>query len=86
MLDVPFAAHRGARGFAAFGIKQNPIPHARGFGAAPRIVLRKASVQFRGPTDIGPAIVVAPASQHIDKAARVAAAWCFILPGADPRF
>ena len=85
-LEMPFATHRVAPRFAALGIKQNPMPSARGFGAAPRIVLGKASFQFCGPTDIGPAIVVAPASQHIDETARAAAGRRFVVPGQDPRF
>jgi hypothetical protein len=85
-LEMPFATHCVAAGFAALGIKQNPMPPARGFGAAPRIVLGKAPFQFCGPADIGSAIVVAPASQHIDETARVAPGRRFIVPGRDPRF
>jgi hypothetical protein len=67
MLDVPLAAHGCAAAFATLEIKQHPFPPARGLGADPRIVLPQASLQIGRPADIGSAILLPSASQHVNE-------------------
>jgi hypothetical protein len=66
-LDIPLAAHGFAAAFAPFGIEQNPFPPARRLGADPRIVLPQASLEVRRPADIGSAIILPSASQHVNE-------------------
>jgi hypothetical protein len=67
MLDVPLATHGFAAGFATFGIEQNPFPPSSRLGADSRIVLLEASFQVSRPADIGPAILLASGSQHVNE-------------------
>jgi hypothetical protein len=66
-LDVPLATHSFAAGFAIFGIEQNPFPPSRRLGADSRIVLPEASFEVSRPADIGSAIILASASQHVNE-------------------
>ena len=66
MLDVPLATYGSAAGFATFGIEQNPFPPSGRLGADSRIVLLEVSFQVSRPADIGSAIILASASQHVN--------------------
>ena len=67
MLDVPLATHGFAAGFAAFEMEQNPFPPARRLGTDSRIVLLEAPFQVGRPADIGSAIILPSASQHVNE-------------------
>ena len=66
-LDVPLATHGFAAGFATFGIEQNPISTSSRLSAESRIVLLESSLYVRRPANIGPTIIFASVSQHIDE-------------------
>jgi hypothetical protein len=66
-LDVPLTTHGFAAGFAAFGIEQNPFPSSSRLGTESRIVLLETSLYVSRPADIGSAIILALASQHINE-------------------
>src|SRR5271169_6472123 len=84
MLDVPFATHGVAAGFAKFGIKQNPFPPTSRLSAESRIVLLESFFYISRPADICSTIIFAPASQHINKKHLVALGRLFSQDGRRP--
>jgi hypothetical protein len=67
VLDMPLSTHGLAAAFARFGMEQNPFPPSRRLSAASRVVLLESSLYVSRPADIGPTIIFASASQHINE-------------------